>query len=197
MPTGYTDCLKDGSITFPQFAMQCARAFGALISMRDDPSDAAIPDAFDPSDHHATEHAKAKERLAELHMLKPSDCEVHALHAFLAAKEAHNKRLREIAALRSSYEAMLAKVEDWTPPSSDHYGLQKFMKEQIEQSIDFDCGTKYLTEPVQRTGAQWLADEIGKAARDIEYHAREHAAEVDRAAKRTAWVRSLRESLKA
>ena len=37
MPTGYTDKIKDG-ITFKEYAMGCARAFGALITMRDNPA---------------------------------------------------------------------------------------------------------------------------------------------------------------
>ena len=44
MPTGYTYDLYDGKdIEFPDFVMKCARAFGALIEIRDDPMDAAIP----------------------------------------------------------------------------------------------------------------------------------------------------------
>jgi len=37
MPTGYTADLNDGKqVTFQEFTMKCARAFGALIEMRDD-----------------------------------------------------------------------------------------------------------------------------------------------------------------
>jgi len=37
MPTGYTNCIKDG-VTFEQFVWKCARAMGALVMMRDEPS---------------------------------------------------------------------------------------------------------------------------------------------------------------
>jgi hypothetical protein len=50
MPTGYTAAVADGTITeFPDFAMQCARAFGTLVLMRDEPQDAAIPEKFEPA----------------------------------------------------------------------------------------------------------------------------------------------------
>ena len=41
MPTGYTAEILNGEIkTFPEFAKKCARAFGAMIHMRDDSLDA-------------------------------------------------------------------------------------------------------------------------------------------------------------
>lgn len=67
MPTGYTAKLHNGEEqTFPEFVMSCARAFGALITMRDDPADAEIPDEFKPSDYHVRELEKARERLSEV-----------------------------------------------------------------------------------------------------------------------------------
>lgn len=49
MPTGYTAAVCDGKITeFPAFALQCARAFGALITMRDDAMNAPIPEEIKP-----------------------------------------------------------------------------------------------------------------------------------------------------
>jgi len=66
MPTGYTATLMEKNQTFPEFIMGCARAFGALIMMRDDPNDATIPDKFEPSDYHAKGIIKAREKLAKL-----------------------------------------------------------------------------------------------------------------------------------
>lgn len=68
MPTGYTHEVQSGEVTdFPTFTMQCARAFGALIMMRDDPSDAQIPEQFEPSDYNR----RARERaVAELQRLQ-------------------------------------------------------------------------------------------------------------------------------
>lgn len=37
MPTGYTASVQEGKVTeFRDFAMECARAFGALVMMRDE-----------------------------------------------------------------------------------------------------------------------------------------------------------------
>ena len=40
MPTGYTAIIEDDpNCTFEQYLMRCARAFGATVTMRDDPLD--------------------------------------------------------------------------------------------------------------------------------------------------------------
>jgi len=60
MPTGYTYPVVEGKITeFSDFALSCARAFGALITMRDDPHDTPIPETFEPSDYNAKKLAEA------------------------------------------------------------------------------------------------------------------------------------------
>lgn len=60
MPTGYTVGIADGKITtFEQYAMTCARAFGALVMMRDDPFDAPIPEEIKVADYYVT-NAKEK-----------------------------------------------------------------------------------------------------------------------------------------
>ena len=65
MPTGYTARVKDGTVTeFKDFAMGCARAMGACISMREAAHDAEIPEQFEPSPYHTEQLAKAKADLA-------------------------------------------------------------------------------------------------------------------------------------
>ena len=84
----------------------------------------------------------------------------------------------------------------WKAPTPDHEGLRKFMCEQIEQSIDFDCGGDYGNTPTLRlTGEAWAAAERTRYLRDVQYHEKERAGEVSRAATRTEWVRALRAAL--
>jgi hypothetical protein len=52
MPTGYTAKLMEEGQSFPEFAMRCARNFGALIMMRDESLDVPIPEQFEPSDYY-------------------------------------------------------------------------------------------------------------------------------------------------
>ena len=64
MPTGYTAGVATGEIKdFKTYALQCARAFGACIMLRDEPMSDEIPE-FKPSDHYEKSLAKATADLA-------------------------------------------------------------------------------------------------------------------------------------
>lgn len=197
MPTGYTDAIAD-DITFNDFAMRCARAMGALVMMRDEPSSAPIPERFEPSDYHAKKIAEATATLDRLADMTEVEMEQSASDAYEAAVAAQAAAIHRNATLREKYNAMLAKVEAWQSPSADHDGLKKFMVEQITMSIDFDCDNRYYRDqkPTKLTGAEWRAQEEAKARKDIAYHKTENAEEIERTEARNTWLRQLRESLK-
>lgn len=196
MPTGYTADIKDG-ISFESFALNCARAFGACVTLRDEPGGGEnIPDEFAPSDYHVKATQKARDELATLLAMPEQERERAAAKSWDDAETSRLMRLDDNRKQRESYEAMLAKVNAWTPPTPDHAGLHEFMRSQIVQSIDFDCSGNYGQEPTPRlTGEQWVAERAARLNRDIGYHEKEHAAEVKRAEERTAWVKALRSSL--
>lgn len=195
MPTGYTADVGDGKVTeFPDFAMRCARAFGATITMRDDSPDATIPDEFEPSDYNARALVKARERLAELQAMDRDAIREAANAAYVEALSYYRKSVKDRADTRANYEAMLDKVLAWEPPTPDHAEMKAFMVQQLEESIRFDCG--YEPEPPTReTPEEWHEEQVQRAERDIEYHAKGDREERERAAGRTEWVRALRASL--
>lgn len=196
MPTGYTADIKDG-ISFKTYATNCARAFGACVTLRDEPGGGEnIPEEFAPSDYHSKAAQKARDDLAALLAMTPEQRERRAAKAWDDAETGRLMRLEEKCKQREAYEAMLAKVNAWTPPTPEHAGLHEFMRTQIEQSIDFDCGGEYGKTPTPRlSGEQWATQEAVRLNRDIAYHEKEHVGEVARAASRTAWVRALRAAL--
>ena len=105
MPSGYTAAIKDG-ITFSDFAMNCARAFGALISMRDEPLDAPIPERVEPTDYHAEKIKKAEERLSALIAMTAKELDAEAAE-YWERETAYNKKAHEEAEeLRKKYKAM-------------------------------------------------------------------------------------------
>ena len=196
MPTGYTAPIEHG-ISFEKFALNCARAFGACVSLRDEPGGGeAIPEEFAPSDYHEKNAARDREELAAVIAMTPQEREQAAAKKW---EDGENYRLAALATrqkLRAAYEEMLAKVNAWVPPTPDHVGLKTFMRNQIENSIDFDCGEEYYSAPKPRlSGEQWALERTAQIARDIEYHAQEYAEELKRTADRTAWVKALRASL--
>lgn len=197
MPTGYTAAIKDG-ITFDQYALSCARAFGALINMRDEPASAEIPERFEPSPYHMDTLEQIQARMNEVEAMTPEQCSAveESEH-----KEATARTLKAIEAakqLRGKYSAMLDQVDQWQPPTDDHAELKRFMRDQITESMKFDCDTSFYKRSMPRriTPEQWKADRIKAMRRDYAYHEKAYIEEVDRIEKRNKWLAALRESLK-
>lgn len=195
MPTGYTADLYEGKdISFEEFVLKCARNFGALITMRDEPWDAEIPDEFKPSDYHQKALDAAKERLAEVKAWDDDTAEARADADWKLAVEKWEEAEEKRKAQRARYQAMLEQVDAWVPPTADHVNLKGFMQQQLEQSIDFDT-KPFWTRPEKQTGKAFRQQHLEKAQHDIRYHTEEHAKEVQRAEERSTWVRELRKSL--
>lgn len=197
MPTGYTADVQSGKVTdFPEFAMQCARAFGALIMMRDDPRNAQIPEQFKPQTSYYDEQiTAAKATLADIGALSEADCQRRAQAEHADALKHWRTRHREKTEQKTRYEAMIAKTEAWIPPTPDHTELRTFMVKQLRESIDFDCSSSYDNEPVAQDAEAWRAATIAKAERDLEYGLKHRQEEIERTDGCNKWVADLRASL--
>lgn len=198
MPTGYTAKLYEGADqSFPDFLMSCARAFGALITMRDEPMDAPIPDEFEPSPWYAERVEKVKARLAELQAMTVNEIANAAEAAHRQATDAWEEADRAKDERKARYEAMLAQVREWMPPTEDHQGLKDFMIQQLTESIDFDCSMSYWPRPTPKTPKQWHAEEVARTERSLAQDEKENAEEIERARNRSEWVKALRGSVQA
>lgn len=198
MPTGFTADIKDG-ISFKTFAMNCARAFGACMTLRDEAGGGEmIPDTIEPSTWHGNQAANDRTALADLEVMTPAQLDRAALDDFDKAETYRVGRLQEDDAQQAAYAAMLAKVNAWTPPTPDHERMKEFMAEQITSSMRFDSSREYLSKPTERKpGTQWFAERRQILAASIARHDHEQAEENRRAAERTQWLRALRTSLEA
>lgn len=194
MPTGYTAEIYEGKkVSFERFAMKCARAFGACVTMRDDDMDAEIPNKFKASDYHDKELARAKKRLDDALTITPKQAAGRAVAQYDKLFKAHQEDVAEKLALKERYESLLVQVRSWVPPTNKHREFRKFMADQLEQSIEFDCSPN--DPPKVKTPEEWRADEIERAKWNVNYHAKEGQAERIRVAERNAWIRALRDSL--
>jgi hypothetical protein len=194
MPSGYTSDLYEGKpVTFPEFAMTCARAFGALIDLRDEPLDAPIPDEISQSDYYGERLSEAKQRLIQLRAMSADEVAQAAACANAAALDQWERSQAKSLARRQRYEAMLAEVEAWAPPTEEHQGLKDFMIQQITESARLDCSVR--DRPVEVDPATWFVSAVDEVKRQIDYCTEQAQQEAERAAGRTAWVRALRASL--
>lgn len=198
MPTGYTAAIEKG-ITFEQYALDCARAFGALVHMRDEPHGTPIPDEIQPGTYNLNAFTKASTELGELDRLTMGEAEARAKEAFTAQVKDLTERIRAKQELRRKYEDMLAKAEAYVSPSPDHDNFKAFMCSQIRESIEFDCSDYYEKElrgAVLKTGKEWLDSERERVEWSRNYHWEAHQKKLERVRKVNEWVRLLRESLR-
>ena len=193
MPTGYTADIPDG-ITFEQYAMNCARAFGALVTMRDEPSGAAIPEQFQPSTYDLEKVQKYTDELQLLNSMTLEQAEVRAESDYQEKLEHRQNSMDRSNRTLDAYEKMLEQAKMYKSPSPDHDEFAKFMIEQIETSIKFDA--RIFPKKVERLSSTlWLAKKIADAESSIKFHSAQHLEEVTRTNERNRWVKQLRESL--
>ena len=171
--------------------MKCARVFGALITIRDEPLDAPIPKEFQLSDYHLRELEKARQRLKEGKNWDEEWAEKEAEKAYQEAVRIRNEIITRQTQLRQRYEKMLAQVEAWIPPTPDHRELKQFMIEQLKRSIEFDCG-HIPDEPQRLTGAEYKRQQLEEAQRAVDYYEEK----VSRVKETNKWLQALRESLR-
>ena len=196
MPTGYTAKLMEDGQTFQEFIMGCARAFGALIEMRDEPSNATIPDKFEPSGYHSQRLIESTEKLAWLQSMTPSEQESFGQSEKNATIKRERAWLEKARSEDCRLENMAAQVKEWIPPTPDHQELKNFMLQQIDVSKN---GLDYIKTSIanaeKKPAMAYYVAAVSRAAGDIKYNTEKGAEEIERANGRTEWIKQLRESI--
>lgn len=197
MPSGLTAKLNQGEQSFQEFCFGCARQFGALIAMRDDPMDAPIPDEFKPSDFYSKRVESLKTEIQAIEGMTPQALfEMFNKEVVQRGIEIESRK-KETESIRARYEAMLEKVNAWTPPTPDHIALKELMATQLKDSIKWDCQSfAESVEPIAAENLQTLkVQRIATLKKDLAYYEEEHRKEIERVSSRNVWIKALRESL--
>lgn len=185
--------------TLMEFALRCARSFGALIEMREEPLDAPIPEKFEPSTHNKNQLIKDKAKYAKFMVLTDEEkyAELERSYNKMVAEyaEIEKKENEKRRILRQRYEAMLDKVCAWNPPTPEHVGLRDFMVRQLVDSIDNDC-EEY--KPIIPEKEEWcdVQSHIDFLKKNIDISQEHYDKEIISYGKRNQWLSDLRESLK-
>lgn len=198
MPTGYTADVQSGKVTeFSDFALQCARAMGACVSQRDDgDGPPKLEGRAGRYEDRVKEATREKDKLNAMSMSE-------VIEEFTKESEAEIKRCNEgIEKKRRQeerYESMIAKVEAWIPPSSEHVGLKEFMLSQLRDSLEFDCSGSYYADALRdlesRTPEDWLEQQKEAVNRNLEHYTNLLKEESERVEGRNLWKTQLFESL--
>ena len=203
MATGYTHPVADGKVTtLKDFALSCARGMGALITMRDEPNDAEIPDSFEPDPHYLESMAEAKKELDNA-IAMDDEAKLKAWREHKAdVADRTEEVLREGDTKRERYLAMIKRVDGWKPPTDDHKGLKNFMLEQLHESMKFDCRAEARVKEdiigiykVFDTAEDWYLDHLHKCIERFKNRQEHYDEEVDRCRSRTEWIQALKASL--
>jgi hypothetical protein len=197
MPTGYTSNIYDGKkVSGKDFLLDCAKAFGACITMRDDPAEAEIPEEFKPSTYYEERTVEAIKELEKYKAMSLEDAE-KLLEVEYQQNEKHRlESIEENNKRKQRYQKVLDEVKLWMPPTDEHVHLKEFAIEQLIRSIDFDCDNSYLDNPYVKLSAQeWLNNKIEQFTEEIERSRKHQEEENERAKGRTEWIKQLRNSL--
>ena len=195
MPTGYTAGVADGKVTtFEEYALECARAFGALIEMRDDPHGTPIREST-PADYVLKRIEEVKAKLDELNARTDTDWAIAYANYVSETIDYRSRSLEKIAEKKKRYLAMLDKAKQFVPPTKEHAEYAKFIVSQIEQSIEFDCSTKYFDNVSVMCFNDWKRCEIEDSAKELIRAEKSLSEEIERCRSRNEWIRQLRAAI--
>lgn len=195
MPTGYTAKLMESDQSFREFALGCARAFGACVMIREEAIDGDIPE-FKPSLHNLRklEEAKADRH----HLLEMSDEERIKFGQAKKDEEIANceKYLNREVIENLRLSIMRDKVLAWKVPSKDHVELKSYMLDQLKISAH---SLRYSENRLRDAKASFARDyydrALDEANRAIEYNEKAQLEENSRTNDRNRWVNELKASL--
>lgn len=196
MPTGYTAELMKKGMPFEKFVMTCARAFGALITMRDEPLSAPIKE-FKPSDYHLKEIDEAKNLVRLLENMNSGERITEGNNLIKMRQKDVNRCIAKETKENAFLEDMEKQVREWTPPSSEHRELRTFMLDQIMISKNnVTYWKKELSKAMSLDPMSEFCSKLARAYDDIVYHEKEYAEEVERVNGRNKWIKQLKDSLR-
>lgn len=195
MPSGYTAKIYNGEeVTGKEFVIQCARAFGATIMMKDEPMDKPIPE-FEPDNYYLKSLKNEKEKLLKFQRMTTEEAQVELDSRYEKSQKEYYESIKKYSELESRYTRTLREVEAWQPPSAEHIHLKEYAIDQLKSSIENDCNTKYLRLPEREDAKTWLSDMIEHYQKNIIRYQKDWENEVQRTEERNQWIRQLKESL--
>ena len=191
MPTGYTTDIYNGKdVSFRDFALNCARQFGACIMQRDDPADEK-PKIM-PEESYHTEELK---KLGKFKKPTKAEFEKYVKTKIADCKETIDKMKK----LQKAYNKKIKEAQNWNPPTPEHEGLKKFMIQQLTDSMQFDCSYDHYESELKKLNKMTYDDYFEQQKqhhkRRIEYHTKYLEKDLDNIRKRNKWIQDLYNSL--
>lgn len=195
--TGYVHELINKNLDFNGFVWGCARAFGALITLRDEPMGTEIPEELKPSFYHSEKLVGLRKELAAWSSMSDMERKIHVEKDRQQQIGYHLEQIDKDDEAKNLIMKMTAAVTQWSPPTPDHVRLREFMLEQLAET---ECGREgYHEDCVDELGKKstevLCAERYSKLLTDIAYHVAEDQKECERTRLNNEWLKKLRESV--
>lgn len=161
--------------------------------MRDEPLDAKIPETAPPQSYAADQLKKYDSELAALNARTDQDWSLALEEDAKQERDYYERAVENMKEKRYRYEAMLCRVMAWEPPSENHAELKRFMVEQLEISMRFDCYD--IDPPSIRTVEDYRMGKLAFATRMVLMYREDAEKEQTQNAAENEWLRLLRGSV--
>lgn len=194
MPTGYTQLLIDNpSMPFKNWALLCARAFGACIMMRDDDMSIPAPKKVKPdTSYHKRALREAQATIRKLKQMTETQKQAYNTKKTAETLKYNKDKLAAELEEQRKFDSMKARVLAWNPPA-DYANLKVFMLKQLDMSTTHI--TYYENELAGSSTTDWWQQDLNSAEGSIKYHTEGITKEIKSANERTAWLQGLYKSL--
>jgi len=196
MPTGYTAGVASGEIKdFNTYALMCARAFGACVTLRDDPLSSDIP-MFEVSEHTIKAYEQAKQDWFDFENMSDALLRTLYFESCCEKEELARQRIEEKELEKSRYMAMLEQALKFVPPTIEHAEYAKFIVEQLTESIRFDCDDSYYRVDLGRPSfAEWFVKEQDARKDRYSWYENHLHKETESVKKKNQWIQDLKNAL--
>jgi hypothetical protein len=192
MATGYTTIIGEREdLTFKEFTLRCARAFGACVMQRDDDLKQP-PKKLEVESYHLDSFNEAERNLKKFKVISKKDLQIQFKSDQEKSDREWQKSKKESDKLKSKYVSMLDKVKAWNPPTNGHVGLKTFMIQQLEDSIKWDCTD---SKRDNTSFQEWYKAQLEHLEWEVNYHQQEYVKEVGRVKDQNLWIENLYESI--
>lgn len=196
MASSFTCDIQKGQ-SFEDFVLKCAHHFD--VSMREKSLDEPFEE-IKPDNYYLNKKKTLLIKLKNLDFVLEKDVRIEQENYYNERIRKAKLSLNESKKLKKCYEKMLKDINQWIPPSENHTALKKFMIEQILESIEYDCETKYdklyLKEKFKFNFKEYIKKEKEYLINEIKECDRRYFIHVKECELRNRWIRELKNSLK-
>lgn len=145
-------------------------------------------------DHkNAIKIREIEERLAEVRDWDEETAIVQAQEEYRKTCEARLHYNRDAEARQQRFEAMLAQVNAWEPPTGNHSWVKETLVEILESEIRTECSP--LALPTLPSGSEFKSRTFNWLEEELTHYRAKYAKELLEANKRDAWNKALLDSL--